>query len=125
MCQEPFVDVHHIVPQAEGGPDTDDNAAPLCRNCHRRYGDNQRHRALIREYRDNWYERVSNTPVQVELIIALVDRGPRLVTFDEFESYILDLSVNTPMASFLHLYEQITEQVRVIGRSLEMENTEI
>jgi HNH endonuclease len=40
ICQEPFVEIHHIIPQAENGPDTEDNAAPLCSNCHERYGDN-------------------------------------------------------------------------------------
>jgi hypothetical protein len=125
VCQEPFVDVHHIIPQAEGGPDTDDNAAPLCPNCHRRYGDNPRQRPMIREFRDNWYEQIATKLVQVEFTIELVDHGPRLQTFDDFERHILDLSVDRPMAAFLQLYEQITEQVRIVGRALEMQNTEI
>lgn len=32
------VDIHHIVPVSDDGPDTIDNAAPLCPNCHRLYG---------------------------------------------------------------------------------------
>jgi 5-methylcytosine-specific restriction endonuclease McrA len=32
----PFLEVHHIRPLAEGGPDTVDNAVALCPNCHRR-----------------------------------------------------------------------------------------
>jgi 5-methylcytosine-specific restriction endonuclease McrA len=35
LCHSLGVEVHHIVPQAEGGPDTEDNAAPLCRRCSR------------------------------------------------------------------------------------------
>lgn len=31
----PFLEVHHVVPLASGGPDTLDNAAALCPNCHR------------------------------------------------------------------------------------------
>jgi hypothetical protein len=31
----PFLEVHHIVPLAEGGADKVDNAAALCPNCHR------------------------------------------------------------------------------------------
>lgn len=35
ICQEPFVEVHHIIPQNEGGEDTIENAAPplecICR----------------------------------------------------------------------------------------------
>jgi 5-methylcytosine-specific restriction endonuclease McrA len=32
---EPFLEVHHVRPLAEGGPDTTDNAAACCPNCHR------------------------------------------------------------------------------------------
>ena len=33
---DPFLEVHHVVPIAEGGPDTIENAVALCPNCHRR-----------------------------------------------------------------------------------------
>jgi 5-methylcytosine-specific restriction protein A len=32
---EPFLEVHHVVPLSEKGPDTTDNAVALCPNCHR------------------------------------------------------------------------------------------
>lgn len=32
----PYLDVHHVVPLGEGGPDTVDNAVAVCPNCHRR-----------------------------------------------------------------------------------------
>jgi len=50
------VDIHHIVPESEGGPDVDDNAAPLCPSCHETYGANPQKRKFIREARDLWYE---------------------------------------------------------------------
>jgi hypothetical protein len=50
------VDVHHIVPQAEGGPDTEGNGAPLCGSCHDKYGHNPEMRKEIRSRRDHWYE---------------------------------------------------------------------
>jgi 5-methylcytosine-specific restriction protein A len=31
----PFLEVHHVVPLAEGGSDTVNNAVALCPNCHR------------------------------------------------------------------------------------------
>ena len=31
----PFLEVHHVKPLAEGGPDTVDNAVAVCPNCHR------------------------------------------------------------------------------------------
>lgn len=33
----PFLEVHHVVPLAENGPDTITNAVALCPNCHRRH----------------------------------------------------------------------------------------
>ena len=61
MCQERGVEIHHIVPQASGGKDTEDNAAPLCPNCHSKYGANPEKRKIIREMRDSWYERCSQS----------------------------------------------------------------
>ncbi len=57
-CHEINVDVHHIDWQREDGPDTFDNAAPLCPNCHRWFGDNPTKKTEIRQMRDNWYETV-------------------------------------------------------------------
>lgn len=33
---EPYLEVHHVRPLGEGGPDTIENAAACCPNCHRR-----------------------------------------------------------------------------------------
>ncbi len=56
LCHEIGVEIHHIVPRAEGGPDDVENAAPLCPTCHERYGANPVKRKFIREARDFWYE---------------------------------------------------------------------
>lgn len=56
ICQEPFVEEHHIIPQKEGGEDTLNNAAPLCSRCHDLYGDNPSKRKQIRQMRYHWYE---------------------------------------------------------------------
>ena len=57
VCQSyKFLHVHHIEPEEEGGPDTFDNAAPLCTDCHDTFGDNKRKRKWIREKRDFWYK---------------------------------------------------------------------
>lgn len=55
-----FLHVHHIIPQEERGPDTIDNAAPLCTRCHDTYGGNPEKRKWIRERRDFWYEFCEN-----------------------------------------------------------------
>lgn len=56
ICRRVGIDIHHIVPQADGGPDTEDNAAPLCPSCHEDLGANPTKRKFIREARDYWYE---------------------------------------------------------------------
>lgn len=50
------VEVHHIIPQAEGGSNDEDNAAPLCSNCHTLLGGNPELRKEIRLRRDHWYD---------------------------------------------------------------------
>jgi hypothetical protein len=57
-CQERRnkVDVHHIIPESQGGPDTEENSAPLCGSCHDLYGNNPDLRKEIRSRRDHWYE---------------------------------------------------------------------
>ena len=57
-CTNPHnkVEVHHIIPQAEQGLDLEENAAPLCSNCHTLYGGNPELRKEIQLRRDHWYE---------------------------------------------------------------------
>ena len=68
ICKEPFVEVHHILPQAVGGSDDLDNAAPLCASCHDRYGGNPDKRKQIREMRDLWWEVCTERKKAPELI---------------------------------------------------------
>ncbi|MEY2485491.1 MAG: hypothetical protein QOH39_1139 [Verrucomicrobiota bacterium] len=56
VCHQAFVEVHHITPQADGGDDDLDNAAPLCASCHDLFGGNPDKRKQIRQMRDLWYE---------------------------------------------------------------------
>ena len=60
LCKSLGVEVHHIIPESEGGPDTEENAAPLCPSCHEIYGANSQKRKFIREARDLWYEICKN-----------------------------------------------------------------
>ncbi|WP_299684165.1 HNH endonuclease signature motif containing protein [uncultured Dokdonia sp.] len=56
ICHNIGVEIHHIIPQAENGPDTLENGAPLCPSCHETYGANKTKRKFIKEARDIWYE---------------------------------------------------------------------
>lgn len=81
-CREIGIEVHHIVPEAEGGASTEENAAPLCPNCHTWFGDNPKKRKEIAQMRDWWYEachanyagREDKTDKKLDELIAEVRR---------------------------------------------------
>jgi hypothetical protein len=81
ICQRPSVslEAHHIIPEADGGPDTEDNAAPLCPTCHAEYGANPEKRTAIRVQRDFWYEICANRYAPdadlVRQLIGLLERA--------------------------------------------------
>lgn len=75
-CKHISFEVHHIIPQKDGGPDTIENAAPLCPNCHTDFGDNPRKRKEITQMRDLWYKRVRDMyqqqpPLQYEILSSI------------------------------------------------------
>jgi len=63
------IELHHIMQQADGGTDTDENCIPLCLDCHaevkaydprhpigRKYTESE-----LRAHRDKWYAKVANS----------------------------------------------------------------
>lgn len=81
-CAQPFVEVHHIIPQEDDGPDTLDNAAPLCANCHSVFGGNPDLRKQMKERRDLWWDLCSKDPEKpqarlYERLTELWDRLPK------------------------------------------------
>jgi hypothetical protein len=62
--------VHHIVPEAQGGPDTIQNAIPLCFDCHEEVGSYNPAHPMgrkfscdeLRRHRDLWFEFVKAHP---------------------------------------------------------------
>ena len=64
------MEVHHIKPRSEGGKDTEDNAIPLCCNCHAlvaSYNPNHpkgsKHTVKeLKHIRDNFYEKIADIP---------------------------------------------------------------
>ena len=58
LCHKPFVEIHHIIPESNNGPDTIDNAVALCSYCHDLIGANPTKRKQLKEIRDSWYETV-------------------------------------------------------------------
>lgn len=74
-CHETSVEIHHIIPQEYNGSDTEENAAPLCPNCHSSFGGNPEKRKEITQMRDNWYETVERMySGQASALIPLIEK---------------------------------------------------
>lgn len=87
-CQETAVriEVHHIVPESEGGADDIDNAAPLCPNCHADYDANPDLRRAIRKRRDWMWQRFRETEEQYPSVYA--EAKPFLRRLDEIHQAV-------------------------------------
>ena len=83
-CQSIGIEAHHIISQEDKGPDTFENAAPLCPNCHTWFGANRTKQKEITQMRDWWYKRVielySPTSVNYQLLIDINDKIEALNT---------------------------------------------
>ena len=84
LCKALGVEIHHIVPQEDKGPDTVENAAPLCPSCHETYGANPQKRKFIKEARDLWCEicerRYATDPQQLKILEDALKRIDDRVT---------------------------------------------
>lgn len=87
LCHALYVEIHHIIPESDGGPDTEENAAPLCPSCHETYGANPEKRKFIREVRDFWYELCAKTfiPDQDQIRTAVSDAIKDVATKADLE----------------------------------------
>jgi hypothetical protein len=85
LCHALYVEIHHIIPESEGGPDTEDNAAPLCPSCHETYGANPEKRKFIREAREFWYELCEKKLDQDQIRAAVSDALKDLATKEDIE----------------------------------------
>lgn len=95
VCKTIGIEIHHIIPQSEKGPDTLDNAAPLCPSCHEIYGQNPTKRKFIRETRDIWYDicekRYGAYPSKIEEILSKVENIHKMVQQGKNETKYLSL----------------------------------
>lgn len=79
------IEIHHIIPQEAGGPDTLENAVALCPTCHSDLGNNPEKRTRIKEKRDWWYEIVKSKYPTKELDL-----------FESLDKKLTDVSNNLP-----------------------------
>jgi len=134
LCHALGVEVHHIVPQSENGPDTEDNAAPLCASCHETYGANPVKRKFIREVRNFWYElcseRYSKNPdaltniseqlketaskTDIKTVIELINR---LLTSKPVQQNLV--SVELPERYWVLVLAALEPQMKAVGQEIE------
>jgi len=87
LCHAIGVEIHHIVPQNEGGEDTENNAAPLCPSCHEIYGANPQKRKFITEARDFWYETCAKRYTSDASVLSdIANRLDQSVTKADFQA---------------------------------------
>lgn len=134
LCHALGVEVHHIVPQADNGPDTEDNAAPLCPSCHETYGANPVKRKFLTEARDFWYElcseRYSTDPdaltsiserleqtaskTDIETVIEMINR---LLTSKPVQQSLV--SVALPDRYWVLVLAALEPQMKVVAQEIE------
>jgi hypothetical protein len=108
VCHQPFVEVHHIIPQEDGGSDDLDNAAPLCARCHDLFGGNPDKRKQLREMRDLWWE-----------ICEKRETNPDLVAFNQK----LDAIQVNQQAQFAEVKNLMAEYYLQLGKRIELTDT--
>lgn len=67
------IELHHIIQEADGGENTEENCIPLCHDCHTDVGSYNPHHPRGRKYsleelkmhRNNWYDIVSNNHITI------------------------------------------------------------
>ena len=101
LCHTLGVEIHHIIPQSEGGSDDEENAAPLCPSCHETYGQNNTKRKFIREARNLWYEICENRySSNIDSIKNLEDIVKNLPTKRDFNLLMERISILASTNSF-------------------------
>ncbi len=113
------IEVHHIIPQEDGGRDTVDNAAPLCPSCHETYGANPKKRKFIREARDFWYEiceqRFSSDPERLDEIGTMLQNAATKDDLEKAAGKIISLLQDTKNEQGRSVAQRTQEVAQVGG----------
>lgn len=107
-CQRVGVQAHHIIPSENGGPDTMDNAAPLCPNCHVDFGDNPLKRKEITQMRDWWYAKVIEIFAPLDgSLLGFLERIDALVNSSELGSEVAGALESELVAYLKHVFRSL------------------
>jgi hypothetical protein len=128
VCQDFFVEVHHIQPLSEGGSQQLDNAAPLCGSCHNKFGGNAALRKQLREMRDAWWQECESLRPAREPITATFFREhspsahPQQVRWGPVDGLEPGITLDGMTGQFI-AWEQLRVEIQArllnqLGRSL-------
>lgn len=136
LCRNIGIEVHHIIPKEENGPDTLDNAAPLCPTCHETFGLNSSKRKMIREARNLWYELCEqrfksdgDRIAELQKTITNLAEDMKITTLkDEISSAVVDRLINTGIIKDGKgkgmTIGQLLEKIMVFRKKLKVSNQE-
>jgi hypothetical protein len=112
------VNVHHILPEADGGPNTLDNAIVLCLKCHAEAGHyNPRHPlgvkyspSELRRHRDEWWKycesyRKELRPADLRCTINAVPNGQEVIVIEKEIGTLWSHWLNMPEKSEIIRFE--------------------
>lgn len=131
LCHSLGVEVHHIIPQSDDGPDTDYNAAPLCPSCHETYGANEQKRKFIREARDFWYDlcdrRYAPDADRLDRVLTIVqssaskdDISKAISKLNELEGLVnRSLSTSLEREQYVEQIDKMQQKVQEIDSALQ------
>lgn len=88
-----FIEVHHIIPERDEGPNTEDNAVPLCPDDHTLYGENPGLRNFMRQKRDWWYD-ICETKMTFENVDELEEFNNRLENVEDNREELIEIISN-------------------------------
>lgn len=94
VCGTPIVEIHHIIPQEEYGPDTIENAVALCAHCHNIYGGNSSKRGELIELRNAAYKRIEEKFNPQQQYIKMEKAQGRCKTIKEEEDVVLNCCIS-------------------------------
>lgn len=115
------IETDHIVPVANGGPDTIDNAIPVCFECHAEihsYNDKHpRGRKFtpdeLRRHKEQWLELCKDKPEMFLQAKRVTDVGPLQALIDELEfNWIVSQHINPDALGCPFLEEQFRRAIR-------------
>lgn len=116
ICQRPYVEIHHIIPEADGGENTEENAAPLCPWCHEIYGNDSKKRKYIQQARDAWYERCAKyNSLDSEKIDKIASQLNEKATKKDLENAVVEIHdllvsiINKPNRTTKELVQEISD----------------